>query len=293
MSFQDISHATIRKLTILYNARNPLKISSKVIIITGASDGIGKQLALDLSAPGVSLVLAARNITALEQVAEDCRARGAAANTIATDVSVQESCRQLISDTVSRYGAIDILINNAGVSMSTPFLSIEDLSIFERLMAVNYLGAVYCTHVALPHLIRRRGLVVAISSLQGKSGFPHSTGYSASKFAVQGFFESLRMEIADSGVDCLIVSPGPVATKIHSTRLMGNATPEEEAAMRQATSYMPVEICSAKIKRAIFRRDRELITHTAGRILPWMRLLVPKLTDRYLMRAVKRFYGRQ
>jgi short-subunit dehydrogenase len=266
-------------------------IKEKVIVVTGASAGIGAALAHELAAPGATLVLAARDEQALAAVARLCEARGAKTLAVKTDVTVKEECAALIARAAAATGAIDILINNASVAMGREFAACADLAVFERLMAVNYLGAVYCTHYALPYLRKAAGMIVAISALQGKAGFPRTTGYSASKFAVQGFFDSLRIELAATGVGVLVVSPGPVRTRIHRQRLDGPSTPAEDAAVARNRHMMPVEVCAFKIRKAIERRRRELITHPEGRLLPWLRLLCPRWCDLWIASEVRRFFG--
>ncbi|MEI9983924.1 MAG: SDR family oxidoreductase [Aliidongia sp.] len=182
---------------------------NKTVAITGASDGIGRELALQLGTLGANLVVAARNGTKLAAVVAECRERAAQAIAVETDVADEPACRRLIDAAAQAFGGIDILVNNAGQSMHARLDEVTDLGIFEQLMRVNYLGAVYCTTYALPHLRRSRGLLVAVSSLQGKTGFPGSSGYAASKYAMQGFFDSLRIELMGSGVDVSASAPAP------------------------------------------------------------------------------------
>ena len=266
-----------------------MTVEGKTIVITGASAGIGQELAVQLAERGAQLVLAGRNKDALEQTRGQCMKAGAKAIAIATDVAQIESCRNLIDQTIKQCGRLDMLVNNAGISMLAPFDAISDLALFERIMAVNYLGAVYCTHFALPHLKKRRGLVVAISSLQGKTGFPNSTAYAASKHAMQGFFDSLRIELAGSGVDVLVVSPGPVATRIHTHRLGGDGKLSTDKS-HSNEGGMAVAECARQIAVAIERRRRELVMTAAGKAGQWLKLIAPGWTDRLVARAVRRFY---
>jgi short-subunit dehydrogenase len=191
-----------------------MAFTNKTFVITGASAGIGQALAIQLAQQGANLVLAARNQAALETTAEACMKAGGKAIAVPTDVSNSEACHNLIESAVKTFGAIAGLINNAGISMWARFDQVTDLSIFEQIMQVNYLGAVYCTHYALPYLKESQGLLVAISSLCGKTGIPTRSGYVASKHAMQGFFDTLRIELRGTGVDVLVVSPGFVATDI-------------------------------------------------------------------------------
>jgi|SRR5580704_592382 short-subunit dehydrogenase len=267
-----------------------MQLQGKTIVITGASAGIGRELALQLAGLRTKLALAARNAEALESTRQECLTVGAEAIGIVTDVARQDECRRLVDQTVERFGAIDVLVNNAGISMYSPFEEVTDLGLFEQIMKVNFLGAVYCTHFAIPFLKREGGLLVAVSSLQGKAGFPNSTAYAASKHAMQGFFDSLRIELAGSGVDVLVVSPGPVATSIHTRRLDGNGKLSEESLKRPNDRGMPAAECARQIVTAIEKRRRELVMTASGKAGQWFRLIAPAMTDRFIATAVHRFY---
>ena len=171
---------------------NRMNFMNKSVVITGASAGIGRELAVELARRGALLTLAARGAEGLAEAARVCEAEGARAVTVTADVGERADCERIVSAAVEAHGGVDVLVNNAGISMWGRFDEIEDLSIFERIMRINYLGAVYCTHYALPHLKTRRGLIVAVSSLTGKTGVPTRSAYAASKHAMQGFFDSSR-----------------------------------------------------------------------------------------------------
>jgi short-subunit dehydrogenase len=259
----------------------------KSIIITGASAGIGAALAAALARRGARLTLGARSAEALEEVARGCHEAGGEAVSLATDVTDPEACRRLVATAMDRFGGVDVLVNNAGISMWGRFDEIEDLSLFERIIRVNYLGSVYCTHFALPALKASRGLVVAISSLTGKTGVPTRTGYAASKHAMQGFFDSLRIELRGSGVNVLVVSPGYVATEIRS-RALGPAGVSLGASPRdEARGNMSVDECVRLILEAMEKRKRELVMTARARFGLWLKLLAPELVDRIADRAVK------
>ncbi len=196
-----------------------MRSANKTIVITGASAGIGRSLSISLAQQGANLVLAARNQEALAETLATYTKQGGKAIAVPTDVAQPEACQQLIENAIAAFGQIDVLVNNAGISMLTRFDEVTDLSIFEQVMRVNYLGAVYCSYYALPYLKANRGLLVAISSLCGKTAVPTRTGYVASKHAMQGFFDTLRIELRRSGVDVLVVSPGFVATDIRQRAL--------------------------------------------------------------------------
>src|SRR5262249_48656730 len=201
-------------LTALERLEECMAFADQVIVITGASDGIGAELARQLSREKPRLVLAARSAARLEAVAADCRARGAQALAVATDVTDEAQNRALVERAVDAFGRLDTLVNNAGVSMHAWFEDTTDFSTYEQLLRVNFLSCVALTRFALPHLKKTRGLIVGVSSMAGKTGVPARTAYCASKFALGGFFEALRIELGGSGVDVTMIFPGVVATEI-------------------------------------------------------------------------------
>ena len=174
----------------------------QVVIVTGASSGIGQALALQLAGQGAKVVLAARRAELLEQVADTCRLAGGEALAVPTDVADETQCKALIEKTVAKFDRLDMLINNAGLAVIARLEDYTDLSLFRHVMDVNFYGAVYCTYYALPHLIRSHGRLTAVSSLGGKAPLPYNSPYIASKFAMHGFYDSLRMELKRHGGEC-------------------------------------------------------------------------------------------
>ncbi|HUL18717.1 MAG TPA: SDR family oxidoreductase [Steroidobacteraceae bacterium] len=260
--------------------------AGKTLLITGASEGIGRALALQLAAEGANLVLLARNAARLEECVRECRARGAQAEALAGDVTRREDCERCVARALQRFGALDALINNAGVTMWARFDAVRDFSVYERLLAVNYLGALYMTAAALAHLKATRGLIVAVASMAGLTGVPERTGYAASKHAMVGFFESLRIELAGSGVDVCIVAPDFVVSQIHRRATGADGRPLGHTPM-QEPHIMTAEACARLIVRAMHRRQRLLLTSARGRMARWGRLLVPRLVDRMAARAIR------
>ncbi len=191
-----------------------MNYANKRIILTGASSGIGRELAIQLAAEGAKLALAARNEALLNEVAQLCREAGGEAIVVPTDVSDQEQCIALVARTVSEWDGVDALFSNAGVSMFAPFREIKDLAFFETMMKVNYFGALYCTHAVLPYLFESKGQIMVMSSMSSQTGSPFHSGYAASKWALNGFFESLRTEIIGKGVGITIVCPEFVDTGV-------------------------------------------------------------------------------
>jgi len=259
-----------------------------VVVLTGASAGIGAEVARLLAAQGAWLALAARDAARLEEVAEECRALGGRAVAVPTDVADEAQCAALIERAVAEFGRIDTLVNNAGIGMWARFDEVTDLSIFDRIMRVNYLGSVYCTHHALPHLKRSRGRLVGVSSLTGRTGVPTRSGYAASKHAMAGFFDTLRIELMDDGVTVTMVYPGFVATEIRERAFGADGRPlgAGNSPVREA-EVMTVEECARLIVRAAAERRRELVMTRRGKVGMWLKLLAPGLVDRIARRAIE------
>jgi len=265
----------------------PNPFQESVVILTGASSGIGRQMALQLARQGAWLALAARAAARLEQVAAECRSLGGKAWVVQTDVGEQAQCQRLVQLTVETYGRVDMLVNNAGLSMWAPFEEVQDLEIFERIMRVNYLGSVYCTHYALPYLKQSRGRIVAVSSLTGKAGVPTRSGYAASKHAMVGLFDSLRVELQGSGVSVTIVYPGFVATEIRERAFGADGKPlgKGNSPVRES-EVMSAEQCARIILRAAARRQREEVMTLRGKLGQWIKLIAPALVDRIAKKAI-------
>jgi NAD(P)-dependent dehydrogenase (short-subunit alcohol dehydrogenase family) len=260
--------------------------AGKTVLITGASEGIGRALALALAAQGARLALNARNVVRLQQAVEECEALGAAALALPGDVAREEECTRMVATTVARFGGLDVLVNNAGITMWSRFDAVSDFGVYAQLLAVNYLGAVYMTAAALPHLKATRGLMVAVASIAGLTGVPERTGYASSKHALVGFCESLRIELSDSGVDVTIVAPDFVVSALHRRAIGPDGRPLGVTPM-QEPHLMSSQECARLILRAMQRRQRLLITSRRGRLVRWARLLVPGLVDRVAARAIR------
>jgi short-subunit dehydrogenase len=187
---------------------------------------------------------------------------------------------------VQRFGGVDVLVNNAGITMWARFDEVRDLAVYSQLLAVNYLGAVHCTAAALPYLKASRGLIVAVASIAGLTGVPERTGYAASKHALVGFFESLRIELAGSGVAVTIVAPDFVVSQIHRRAIGRDGAPLGASPM-QEPRIMTAETCAQLITAAMRRRQRLLITSRRGRWGRWARLLLPQTVDRLSARAIR------
>ncbi|MEI6737086.1 MAG: SDR family oxidoreductase [Pseudomonadota bacterium] len=266
-----------------------MTLENNVTIITGASTGIGEALAYGLAEKGAHLVLSSRRVDELERVADKVReigkTSGSRATVIACDVAIAEDCKHLIDATVSEFGGIDTIVLNAGMTMWAKFADIKDMAIVERIMQVNYMGAVYCTHYALPHLTAARGRIVGIASLTGLVGVPTRTAYAASKHAMRGFFDSLRIELVETGVTVTMIYPGFVATGIRE-----NATGADGKAAKvdpvNKDDVMSAAECADNIVRAIECRQREQVMTFKGKLGQWIRLIAPTIIDGMAKRAV-------
>ncbi len=261
--------------------------TGKVVVVTGASQGIGKALALALSPQKPKLVLAARDEAALRTVETQCRSLGATTLVCKTDVTDEAQCRDLIRRAVAEAGGIDVLVHNAGGGMNARFDEMTDISVFEKLMRVNYLGPVYITHEALPHLKKSRGQIVVISSMAGLTGVPLRTAYAGSKHAVFGLFESLRIEVAQFGVSVTMIAPDFVQSEIHKRAYGPDGKPVGDSTIAERVA-MPAEECAALIVGAMERRQRLLITSLRGKLGRFVRLVAPRLIDRIAYRAIRR-----
>ena len=261
-------------------------MKDKVVVVTGASKGIGAELARQLAAQGARLVLAARSEKELESVAADCRKAGAQVVAVRADVASDRDCQAIVAGAVTAFGRLDALVNNAGATMWARFEDVRDMAILERIMQVNYMGAVYCTHHALPFLRESKGLIVGISSLAGRTGVPTRTGYAASKHAMTGFFDSLRIELAGSGVDVTMIYPGFVATGIRENATGPDGKPILVSPVREG-EVMSVEDCARRIVRAMERREREVVMTARGKIGLFLKLIAPSLIDRMAKKAIE------
>lgn len=255
----------------------------KVLLITGASSGIGKATAI-AAAGSYNLVLAARNLDALKETAKLCQQKGAKTLELQTDVSKEEDCQRLIEHTVAHFGTIDVLINNAGLSMRAIFEE-TDLSVLKKLMDVNFWGTVYCTKYALPYLLKSKGSVVGISSIAGYKGLPARTGYSASKFAMHGFLETLRIENMKKDLHVLIACPGFTASNIRNTALAADGSQQGESP-RDEGKMMQSEEVAVHILKAIQKRKKLLVLTTQGKLTVLLNKFIPGFVDKQVYKLM-------
>ncbi len=261
----------------------------KVVIVTGASSGIGKACAFEFSNNGARVVLASRNELGLKKVKEEIDKRGNRALVVKTDVRRVDDCMNLINKTVEEYGKIDVLINNAGISMRAVFEDL-DLGVIRELMDTNFYGAVYCTKFALPYLLKQKGSVVSVSSISGLAPLPGRTAYCASKYAMDGFFNTLRLENMRKGLNVLIVHPGFTNSNIRSSALnkdgeLQNKTPRKEHRMMAAEKVAHI------ILRATLKRKKNLILTLQGKMVVWLYHGFPRLMDNVLVNEMAKEEG--
>jgi len=262
-------------------------LQRKHVVITGGSDGIGRALALEVARRGARVTLAARSADKLAAVAQEIAAAGAEALAVPTDVASEASCRELVAQAVARFGDVDVLVCNAGIGSAAQGGEVVPVAAIRKTMEVNFMGAVHATAAALPSLRKTHGLIVGVSSWQGLFAFPNSAGYAASKHAMQGFFDSLRLDLRGA-VDVLVVSPGPVATAIHFT---DPARARNLTRTRIEKQCMPVAECAGLIRTAIEARRRDLVMTRTGQLAAKLYPFFPDFVDEQIVRASRRFYS--
>ncbi|WP_121810994.1 SDR family oxidoreductase [Mucilaginibacter kameinonensis] len=256
-----------------------MKLNDKVVIITGASSGIGKSLAYECAKRGANVVLAARQYVTLCQITEKLQQEyKIKALAIQCDVTIEEDCKQLIKQTLTTFGKVDVLINNAGMSMRSLFKD-ADLKVLKTLMDVNFWGTVYCTKYALPEIIKTKGSVVGVSSIAGYKGLPGRSGYSASKFAMNGFLDSLRVENLKTGVHVLTACPGFTASNIRNTALNSEGKQQGESTLEEQKMMSSDEVAKI-IADGIENRSRTLIMTGQGKLTVALSKFIPAFLDK-------------
>ena len=252
--------------------------TDKVVAITGGTDGIGKALVNALLSRGAKVSTCGRNSDKLYSL--QVQNAGNSLHTVVADVSKQEDCKAFIESTVSTFGGIDILINNAGVSMRALVKDV-DLITLKKVMDINFWGTVYCTKFALDQIIKSKGTIVGVSSIAGYRGLAGRSGYSASKHAVNGWLEALRTELSADNVNVMWVSPGFTTSNIRNAALNKDAMPHGESPMNENKMMSP-EICATHIIKAIEKRKRTLVLTFTGKLTVFLNRFFPKLADRFV-----------
>ncbi len=252
--------------------------TDKVILVTGGTDGIGKALVNELMRQGAKVVACGRNYDKLYQLQTIYAGKPLLA--LSADVSNESDCKQLVQQTIKIYGRLDVLINNAGISMRALF-SETSLETLHKVMDTNFWGAVYCTKYALPYLTKQKGTVVGISSIAGYRGLPGRSGYSASKFALQGWMEAIRTELMDTGINVMWVCPGFTRSNIRNVALNKDSQPQGETPLDERSLMSPEE-CASHILTAVEKRKRTLILTRQGKETVLINRFLPSFTDKWV-----------
>lgn len=265
---------------------------NKTVIITGASSGIGEALVREFASSGARVVAAARNSEKLAALAAEISARGGTNGSVGTvipvtcDVCVEDDCRKLIDTAVEKFGGIDVLVCNAGVSMRA-LLDDVDTGVLRRLMEVNFWGAVYCIKYALPWLQKARGSITGVSSVAGLHGLPGRTGYSASKWAMTGFLETVRIENLKKGLHVMVACPGFTATNVRLAALTADGTPQGTTPREEAGMMTAAQV-ARRIVKGIRARRRLLLMEWEGRATHFIKKFAPGLLDRMFYMVMAR-----
>jgi short-subunit dehydrogenase len=249
----------------------------KTAFITGASSGIGASLAIVGAKLGYNLVLMARNAEGLELTAKHCRELGAQVALVQGDVSIEADCKRAVDTALTEFQGIDVLINNAGISMRAVFADTEP-EVLKKLMDINFWGTVYCTKYALPALLQSNGTVAGVSSIAGFKGLPGRTGYSASKFAMHGFLESLRCENLKTGLHVLIACPGYTKSNIRNTALDNTGASQSETPLNEDKLMHPDEVAK-RLWNAIHKKRLYMVLTLVGKLTVFINKWFPKLAD--------------
>ncbi|MEQ8623786.1 MAG: SDR family oxidoreductase [Vicingaceae bacterium] len=262
-----------------------MNIKNKVVIITGASSGIGEATAIYFGSKQAKLVIAARSIDKLNALSNKMKTDGVEVLAIKTDVSQEEDCRNLIEQAIKHFGQIDVLINNAGISMRALFINL-DLNVVRNVMGVNFWGTVYCTKFALPHLLKTQGTVAGISSIAGYIGLPARTAYSASKFAMHGFLEALRTENLENNLHVLIACPGFTSSNIRNSALKADGSMQGGSPRKEEEMMQPEEVAK-ELLTAIQHRKNKIILTREGRTAVLFKKLFPRIIRKLVFSKMK------
>lgn len=254
-------------------------MKDQVVIITGASSGIGQALVFEYAHRGAKIVMAARSLSKMEEIRSSLKQKSVSIIAVKTDVSIEEDCKNLINKAIDEFGRIDVLINNAGVSMRALFKDL-DLDVIRNLMNVNFWGTVYCSKYALPHLLEAKGSLVGVISIAAYIGLPARSGYSASKFAVRGFLETIRVENLKTGLHVLIAAPGFTESNIRKVALVEDGSIQGESP-RDENKMMTAEEVAHRIASSIERRKPELIlTFVEGKLSVFLKKFFPRWVEK-------------
>ena len=253
-------------------------MKDKVVIITGGSSGIGKACAFAFGKAGAKVVITGRNAAKLEEVSDELSTAGIVNLTLIADVSTEKSNEQLVEATIKSFGKIDILINNAGISMRALFEDLE-MKVFKKVMDINFYGTVYATKYCLPYILETQGSIIGVSSINGYRGTPARTAYTASKYAMQGFMEALRTEVMHRGVHVMIACPGFTSSNIRNAALTADGSIQGESP-REEDKMMTAEEVAEEILKATKKRKRDIVLTTQGKLAVFLNKWVPGMMDK-------------
>lgn len=257
---------------------NFLSLKNKTVLVTGGSSGIGKAIALRYARAGANVVITGRSLDKLDSVSLELDKIHNRWHTISADVCIYSDCERMINETIAKFGGIDVLINNAGLSMRGLFADTQ-LDVIRKVIDTNFWGTVYCTKLALPYLLKSKGSIVGISSIAGKKGLPGRTGYSASKFAIEGFLETLRIENLKNDLHILVACPGFTASAIRESSLGADGRPQKNSPRKEDEMMTATEVAD-KIYHAVEHRKRDLVLSFNGKLTFWLNKFFPGTMDR-------------
>lgn len=258
----------------------------KVFIVTGASSGIGKSIAIEAAKQGANVSVASRNIEKLNIVAEEIRKFNVQSLAVKTDVSKKEDAENLILKTVERFGKIDVLVNNAGISMRAMFSDL-DVEVFDKVMDVNFRGTVYCSKYALTHILKQKGSIVGVSSISGFSPLPARTAYCSSKYAMFGFLTTLRLENLKKGLHVLITHPGFTESEIRMHALTADGS-EQGKTPRHENKMMSSAEVAKHVLRAIKKRKKVQILTLTGKATFFFEKFIPNIANKLIYKMISK-----
>lgn len=254
-----------------------MKFKDKVVIVTGATSGIGEACAMAFGKEGAKIVITGRSQVKLDNSLEKLRKENIDAHGVLADAASKEANELMKAEVIQKYGRIDILVNNAGISMRALFEEL-DLKVFHQVMDTNFWGTVYATKVCLPEILKNKGSIIGISSINGYRGTPARTAYTASKFAINGFFESLRTEVMKRGVHVLVACPGFTASNIRSNALRGDGSRQGESPRAEDKMMSPEKVALA-IVAATIKRKRDIVLTNEGKLAVFLNKVIPGVMD--------------
>jgi dehydrogenase/reductase SDR family protein 7B len=264
-------------------------MKNTVVLITGGTSGIGRACALEFGRGGARIVITGRDATKLAAMAAELADAGIEHRVVQGDVGMLADATRAVTDTLAAFGRLDVLINNAGLSMRAKFADV-DVKVLEQLMQTNFFGTVYTTKAALPALLASKGTIVGISSIAGYRGLPGRTGYSASKFAMNGFLEALRTELLPEGVNVLTAAPGFTASNIRHTALLADGQTQNDTP-RDEDKMMTSEEVAQHIRKAVERRQRSFVLTGEGKLVVFLNKWLPGLMDKMVLNKFRKEEG--